>query len=68
MDRWMDDGCMDQWTHGKVMLLLHTLTMRGNDVAGLVEFQSSGLGGDGKTDRWTDGHNIAHAHSYHEGK
>ena len=33
-------GCTDGWTHGKIMLLLHNLTMRGNDVASLVEFRS----------------------------
>ena len=33
-DRWTDAG----WTNGKIMLLLHTLTMRGSDVASLVEF------------------------------
>ena len=52
------------------MLLLHTLTMRRNDVASLP----SGFGGDSVTDRWTgawtDGrkNNIALAQSYHEGK
>ena len=35
------------------MLLSHTLTMRGSDVASLVE-SPSGLGGDSVTDRWTD--------------
>ena len=37
-DRWMDDRRTDERTHGKVMLLSHTLTMRGSDVASLVEF------------------------------
>ena len=37
-DRWMDDGHMDGQTHGKIMLLSHTLTMRGSDAASLVEF------------------------------
>ena len=36
---------MDRWTdakraNGKVMLLSHTLTMRGSDVASLVEFHA----------------------------
>ena len=31
-DGWIDD------THRKIMLLSHTLTMRGSDVASLVEF------------------------------
>ena len=26
--------------HGKIMLLLHTLTMRGSDVANLAEFRT----------------------------
>ena len=34
MDRWRDAGWMD----GKIMVLSHTLTMRGKDVASLVEF------------------------------
>ena len=39
MDRWMeDDAQADRWTHVKIMLLLHILTMRGSDVASLVEF------------------------------
>ena len=38
MDRWTDDGCTDGWTHGKIMLVSHTLTMRGSDAAVLVEF------------------------------
>ena len=32
------DGCTDGQTHRKLMLLSHTLTMRGDDVASLVEF------------------------------
>ena len=32
--RWMQGR-----THGKIMLLSHTLTMRGHDVASLVEFR-----------------------------
>ena len=39
MDRWMDNGCMDGHIHRKIMLLPHTLTMRGSDVASLVEFR-----------------------------
>ena len=34
------------------MLLSHTLTMRGSDVASLV--LASGLGGDNVVDRWMD--------------
>ena len=34
MDRWTDTRQMN----GKIMLLSHTLTMSGNDVASLVEF------------------------------
>ena len=37
-DRWTDDGLTDGLTHGKIMLLLHNLTIRGSDVAILVEF------------------------------
>ena len=37
-DKSIDDGCMNGWRHGKIMLLLHTLTMKGSDVASLVEF------------------------------
>ena len=37
-DKWMDNRHTDGWRHRKIMLLLHTLTMRGNDVASLVEF------------------------------
>ena len=38
-DRWMDDRPKDGQTHGKIMLLSHTRTMRGSDVARLVEFR-----------------------------
>ena len=38
MDKWADDGCTDGRTDGKIMFLLHIHTMRGNDVASLVEF------------------------------
>ena len=37
-DKWIDDGCTDGRMHRKVILLLHTLTLRGSDVANLVEF------------------------------
>ena len=37
-DKWTDDGGTDGRTHEKLMLLSHTLTMRGYDVASLVEF------------------------------
>ena len=33
-DRWMDA----KQTDGKIMLLLYTLTIRGSDVASLIEF------------------------------
>ena len=45
-DKWMND----RWMHRKIMLLLHTLTMRGSDVASLVEFRPVVLG-DSVTDR-----------------
>ena len=38
-DRWTDGGRMNEWTHGKIMLLSNTLTMRGSDVANLVDFR-----------------------------
>ena len=38
-DRQTDDGHTDGRTHGKIMLLSHNLTMRGSDVAILVEFR-----------------------------
>ena len=38
MDRWMDDGHTEGHTHGKIILLLHTHTIRGSDIASLVEF------------------------------
>ena len=38
-DKWTDDGRMDGQTHRKIMLLLNSLTMRGSDVASLVEFR-----------------------------
>ena len=34
-DRWTDA----RQTNGKIMLFSHTLTMRGSDVASLVEFR-----------------------------
>ena len=48
-DRWTDA----RRTNGKIMMLSHTLNIRGSDVA-MVEFRR-GLGGDSVTDRWTDG-------------
>ena len=50
-------------TGGKIMLLSHTLPMRGNDAPSLVEIPASGLGDsitDGRLDGRTDGgvHNI----------
>ena len=37
-DRWMATDTTEGRMHGKIILLLHTLTMRGSDVASLVEF------------------------------
>ena len=37
-ERWTDDGRRDRQTYGKIMLLSHNRTMRGSDVASLVEF------------------------------
>ena len=37
--KWTDYGCTDGRTHGKIMLLSHTFTMRGSAVASLVEFR-----------------------------
>ena len=37
-DKWMDNGHTDGQTHRKIMLLSHTLTIRGSDVTSLVEF------------------------------
>ena len=34
-DKWTDGRCMDSQ---KIILLSHTLTMRGSDVVSLVEF------------------------------
>ena len=39
-DRWMDNGHTKGLTHGKIMLLSHTFTIRGSDVASLVAFRS----------------------------
>ena len=35
----MMDAQKDGWMHGKIVLLSHDLTMRGSDVASLVEFR-----------------------------
>ena len=35
----MSDRCPDRSMHGKIMLLSHTLTMRGSNVASLVELR-----------------------------
>ena len=53
MGRWMDDG----WrTHGKILMLLsHILTMRGSDVASLVEFRPVVSLGDRHMDGGADG-------------
>ena len=37
--KWTDDGRTDGQMHGKIMLLSHTLTMRGSYVASLVELR-----------------------------
>ena len=48
------DARTDERTE-KIMLLSHTFTMRGSDVASLVEFHlHGGLGEDNLTDRQTD--------------
>ena len=36
MDNWTDDGRTDGRMQRKIMMLLHTLTIRGSDVASLV--------------------------------
>ena len=51
-DRGMDDRRTDQCMHRKIMLLLHTLTMKGSDTTSLNV--SSGLGLESMSDRWTD--------------
>ena len=38
-DRWTDIGHTEGQTHRKIVLLPHTLTIRGSDVASLVEFR-----------------------------
>ena len=38
-DRWTDIRHTEGQTHGKIVLLPHTLTIRGSDVASLVEFR-----------------------------
>ena len=53
------------------MLLSHTLTMRGNDEAKLIEFrpvvqEEIAWRTDGQTDVWKK--NVALTHPYHEGK
>ena len=37
-DRRTHAGCTEGLTHEKIILLSHTLAMRGNDIASLVEF------------------------------
>ena len=39
-DNWMDDRSTVKRTHRKKMLLSHTFTMRGSDIASSVEFRS----------------------------
>ena len=75
MNRWMiaewTDGKIMLCTHGNIMLLSHTLTMRGNDAASLVG-PPSGIGGDSvtKDGRTTDAqkNSVALTHPHHEGK
>ena len=38
-DKLTDEGRTDRRTQGKTMLLSHTFTMRGSDVASLVVFR-----------------------------
>ena len=59
-DRGTDDG--------KIMLLSHTLAMRGSDVASLVEFRSVVWDENGLMHGRTDArkNNVALAHLYHE--
>ena len=38
-EKWTGDRRMDGGTHRKIMLLSHTLTIRGSYVASLVEFR-----------------------------
>ena len=37
-DKWTDNVRTDRRTHRKIMLLTHTVTMRGSDVLSSVEF------------------------------
>ena len=37
MDRWTDSGLMKGQTHGKIILLSYTVTMRRSEIASLVE-------------------------------
>ena len=37
-EKWTDNIYTDGQMHRKIMLLSHTLTMRGSDVASLIEF------------------------------
>ena len=67
-DSWTDPG----WTDGKMMLLSHILTMRGSDVASLIEFrpvvkEEIEWRTDGRT---TDArkNNVTLAQPYHKGK
>ena len=73
-DRLRDEGRTDRRTQGKTMMLSHTFTMRGSDVASLVEFrpvvdydsQMDGRRMHGRTDAQKN--NATFAHPYHEGK
>ena len=38
-DIWTDERCRDRWMHRKILLLLHTLNMKGSDIASLVAFR-----------------------------
>ena len=68
-NRWMDNRHLEGWTHGKIKLLLHTLTIRGSDLARLVEFHPFDQE-DSMTDRCMDAqkNNVALAHPHHVGK
>ena len=37
MDRWMEDGHTERQMHRKIMLFSHNHTMKGSDVASLID-------------------------------
>ena len=74
---WTDDRHSRGQMHRKIMLLLHTFTMRGSDVASLTEFypvvyeEIEWHTNERMTDAWTDRcmeNNVALAHPYQEAK